>query len=313
MSLFTSILNILKFNRRNWKAVVLCILAATIFWFLNALNKTYTTNLNFPLTFEFDRANFIPVRPMPQEVRLNVTGIGWDLFKRSTGVKAASLEIPLDRPADVKKIDGSNLPRFFSNQVQDLEINFVLTDTLYIDVEPKAGKWITLAIDSVQLNIEGGYGLASDISIMPDSVYIEGPDRLIRSFSEPVLLRLHQQNIDEPFMEDVVIEIPSSDVIHRDPPTVAVMFDVEKMINVEDSVLIAVENIPPTVANVETESIPITISVPENMVEQLSLDSVRAVLDLKNFTRGEAVIFPRIEGLPKFTRVVQLDSVRIKL
>ena len=313
MSLFTSILNILKFNRRNWKAVVLCIFAATIFWFLNALNKTYTTSLRFPLTFDFDKDNFIPVRAMPQEVRINVTGNGWDLFKRSTGVKVAALEIPLDRPSDVKKIVGSTLPRFFSNQIDGLEINYVLTDTLYLDLEPKSGKWITLALDSVQLNLEEGFGLASEISIMPDSVFIEGPNRLVQEFKEPVMLRLRQQNIDEPFMEDVEIDIPSSDVIRRDPPTVAIMFDVERMIHITDSVQIAVENVPPTVANVEQKFIPITIAIPENMVDHFSLDSVRAVLNLRDFTRGEAVIYPRIERLPKFTRVVEVDSVRIKL
>jgi hypothetical protein len=313
MRLFNSILNILKFNRRNWRAVVLCIFAATIFWFFNALNKTYTTNLNFPLQFEFDRSNYVPVRSMPQQVRINVTGNGWDLFKRSTGVKMPSLEIPLDRPSDVKKIVGSTLPIIFSNQVEGLEINFVLTDTLYLDLEPKTGRWISLGIDSIENNLREGYGLASAVSIMPDSVFIEGPERLILEFKEPVKLRLPHRNIDEPFMEDVEIGIPSSNVIKRDPPTVAVMFDVEKMITVEDSIFISVENIPPTVSKVESRKIPITIAVPQQALRQFSLDSVRAVLDLSNFRRGEAKIFPRVDGLPPFTQVIKIDSVRIRL
>src|SRR3954468_23763656 len=108
MSVFKSILNVLRFNRRNWRAVVLCIFAATIFWFLNALNKSYTTNLNFPLRFDYDKTNFVPVRSLPRQVRINVTGNGWDLFKQSTGVKNIPLEIPLERPADVKKNSGQH-------------------------------------------------------------------------------------------------------------------------------------------------------------------------------------------------------------
>src|SRR5687768_4052677 len=141
MRILYTIFSILRFNRRNWKAVVLCVFAGTVFWFFNALNKTYTTNINFPLRFDFDRTNFVPVKSLPEQVRMNVTGNGWDLFKRSTGVKAGALEIPLERPADVKKIVGGTLPIIFSNQVDGLEINFVLTDTLYLDLEPKAGKW----------------------------------------------------------------------------------------------------------------------------------------------------------------------------
>ena len=85
MRILDSIFNILRFNRRNWKAVVLCMFTATIFWFFNALNKTYTTNINFPLDFEFDRQNFIPVKGLPQFVRLNVLETGGSF---SSGARA---------------------------------------------------------------------------------------------------------------------------------------------------------------------------------------------------------------------------------
>jgi hypothetical protein len=313
MRFFNSILNILRFNRRNWRAVVLCIFAATIFWFLNALNKTYTTNINFPLRFDYDLANYVPVKALPEYVRINVTGDGWDLFKRSTGVKVAALEIPLERPAEVKKIVGSTLPKFFTNQADGLAINFVLTDTLYVDLEPRAGRWINLTIDSLELNMKKGYGVASEVSIMPDSVFVEGPQRLITRLKEPVSLKLRQRNIDENFMEDVEIDIPSSDIIKRDPPTVAVMFDVERMRIVQDSLLVTAENIPSTISFIQTRYIPVTFSIPENQLSNFKSDSLHAVLDLSNFRRGEAKILPKIKGLPPFAKVVKMDTVRIRL
>src|SRR5215216_6687499 len=104
MRFFNSILNILRFNRRNWKAVALCIFAATVFWFFNALNKNYTTNINLPLVFDYDRENFMAVRPLPEAVRFNVTGLGWNLFRRSAGLKIPPLVVPLPQPGEVKKI-----------------------------------------------------------------------------------------------------------------------------------------------------------------------------------------------------------------
>lgn len=313
MRFFNSLLNILRFNRKNWRAVVLCIFAATVFWFFNALNKTYTTNINFPVSFDFDKANYVPVNSLPRDVRINVTGNGWDLFKRSTGVKAAPLEIPLGRPAEVKKIVGSTLPVIFSSQVDGLEINFVLTDTLYVDLEPRAGRWIKLAMDSLQFNLRKGYALSSKVLLIPDSVFLEGPLRLISAFKEPVPLKLRQRNIDENFQEDVELDIPMSDVIKRDPPTVSVQFEVAPLVTVQDSILITAENVPPTVAEIESKYIPITVSVPETLLEEFTLDSARAVLDLRNFTKGEAKILPRIEGLPPFSNLVKIDTIRISL
>jgi hypothetical protein len=313
MKLFNSILNIFRFNQRNWKAVVLCVFAATIFWFFNALNKSYTTNINFPLRFDYDHDNFVPVRNLPAQVRLNVTGNGWDLFKRSTGVKVIPLEIPLERPSDVKKIVGNTLQPFFSSQVDGMELNFVLTDTLYVDLEPKAGKFIRLTMDSIQFNLKKGYGLVSDVDISPDSIFVEGPRPLINRIKEPFKLRLRQRNIDDAFSEDVEIDLPQSDVIKRDPPTVSIRFKVDRMINMIDSVKLTAENIPSTVSYIEDAWIPVTFEVREGTDMNEMLKEVRAVMDLRNFKRGSARVLPKVIGLPPFTRVVKIDSINIKL
>ncbi len=313
MRLFHSILNIFRFNRRNWRAILLCFFAATIFWFFNALNKSYTTNLNFPLSFEYDREQFVPVRTLPAQVRLNVTGNGWDLFKRSAGVKVVPLEIPLERPADVKKIVGTSLQRFFATQVDGMELNFVLTDTLYVDLEPKAGRWIKLTMDSLHFNLKRGYGLVSEVIIKPDCIYVEGPQPLINRIKEPFKLRLRQRNIDESFSEDVEIDLPQSDIIKRDPPTVSIDFKVDRMINIMDSVKLEAENIPPTVSYIEETWVPVTIEVPEGTNMKEALREARAVMDLKDFKRGSARVLPKVKGLPPFMRVIKIDSVNIKL
>ncbi|MBT1703567.1 hypothetical protein [Chryseosolibacter indicus] len=313
MKVGNPLFNVLRFNHKNWKAVVLCFLAATVFWFFNALNKTYTTNINFPLTFDYDQNNFVPVKSLPREVRINVTGNGWDLFRRGSGVKIPALEIPLERPMETRKIVGSTLPAFFSNQMEGLQINYVLTDTLYLNLEPKIGRWVSLGIDTSKLSVKNGFMLASRVSIMPDSIYLEGPKPLVNEMKEPIVINVPFENIDENFMEDVEVQVPSSDIIKRNPPTVAVMFNVEKTVTIQDSIRLVIENLPSTVWPVlGRKEIPITVAIPQSMQNLLILDSAKAILDLKTVARGDRKILPRIEGLPAFTKVIHLDSVRVK-
>src|SRR5689334_19421744 len=103
------IFNLLRFDRANWKAVVLCILAAMTFWTFNSFNKEYSTNLRFPILFEFDGEKYLPSEHFPKSVTLNVTGIGWDLIRRQVGMKAPQVIIPLDRPSEIKKIVAATL------------------------------------------------------------------------------------------------------------------------------------------------------------------------------------------------------------
>jgi hypothetical protein len=315
MRFLYNIFNVLRFNRRNWKAVVLCVFTAMVFWFFNALNKTYTTNISFPLSFEYDDENFIAVDGLPQNIPLNVTGNGWELFKRSTGVKTESLEIPLERPGDIKKIVGPDLKFSFTAQLgEGLLVNQVLSDTLYLDLEPKAGRWVKVAVDSVQYNIKAGYGLASEIAIIPDSTFVEGPKRLVEKIKEPVMLTIPQRNLDEHYVENIEVELPYEQLLTLRPPAVSVMFNVEEMITMRDSIGLALINIPASVSEVvNSGKVPVTLSVPERFAEDLNTDSLTAVLDLRNFKGGKEKILPRVEGLPPFSSVLKIDSVIVSL
>ncbi len=313
MSFVNSILNILRFNKKNWKAVVLCIFAATVFWFFNALNKSYSTTITFPLTFDYDHEKFIPIRPLPMSVRLNVTGIGWNLFRRSVGVKVPPLIIPLDRPADVKKIVGSTLPALFSNQLGDFQINFVMTDTLRLAFEPKAERKVMLKLDLPPALFKECYALISPIHIIPDSVLLEGPQRLIKNLPDLVYITIPQRNIDENFTEVVEVKFVNDDYIRRDPATVDITFQVDKLIKKDDSVRLELINTPKNMwPFIERKKIICTVAVPETMLNFYNVDSIKAVVDLEKFKKGETKVLPTLEGLPPFTKVIKVDSISIK-
>ena len=314
MSFFNSIFNILRFNKKNWKAVVLCIFTATVFWFFNALNKDYTTTINFPLAFDFDRDRFIPVKPLPADVRINVTGIGWNLFRRSTRVKVPPLVIPLEKPADVKKIVGSTLPAFFANQLGDFQINFVITDTLQLAIEPKARRKLSLRITDPASFIATGYILISPIHITPDSILVEGPEKSIRRLAEPVILNLRQHNLDANFTENVLVDFLDGGLIKGSPPAVEVSFQVDKLVEVNDSVGLELINVPEHAGPyLEKKKMPIKIGVPQSMLNFYSADSVKAVVDLADFTRGTRKVLPSLKGLPPYTQIIKIDSLFIKL
>ena len=309
-----SILNILRVNKGNWKAVLLCLFAAMVFWFFNALNKNYTTSISFPLSFEYDRGTYVSVRPLPGVVRINVTGIGWNLFRRSVGIRVPPLVIPLDRPSDVKKIVGSTLPAFFANQLADFQINFVITDTLHIAIEPKLERRLAVRVPVPTHFFQNGYVMTSDVSISPDSITLVGPQTLVSGLEEPVTLQLTQRNIDEDFEESVAVKFLNDELIQRQPASVNVTFKVDRLIEVSDSATLEFVNTPRDVRAIEpTKKVPCRVAIPERLLNGFVRDSLRAVVDLADFTRGETTVLPQLEGLPPYAKTIALDSIRIKL
>lgn len=311
MGFVNSIFNLFRFNKKNWKAILLCVFAATIFWFFNALNKNYAANIGFHIVFDYDHEKFVPVKELPEKIRLNVTGNGWDLFRRSSGLKVPPLVIPLERPAEVKKIVGSSLPPLFATQLDGLQINFVLTDTIYLDINPRTKRIVKLTVDSVGKYIQRGRGVVSPVTIVPDSVMVEGPESLINTLPPVIALTLPEDRIKTNY-DDVVEVVLGSEYINRTPPVVRVSFQVEGLEEVTQTCPLRLVNVPERLRVViEKSEVSVTFLAPSSAGKSIRSDSIQAVIDLRGVPKGNQKVAPRVTGLPPYSQLLKVDTVTV--
>lgn len=289
-------------------------MAATVFWFFNALNKNYSANITFPLTFEYNDETFVPVKPLPTSLRLNVSGMGWDLLRKSSGLKVPPLVIPLERPSETRKIVGSMLPAHLATQLEGLQINFVLTDTLQIEVDERARRKFGIAIDSLRRYLHPDYGLFGSVQISPDSVWIDGPKRVVNELPDVLTLALPRRNISKDFSEEIEIVFKNNESVKRNPPVIEVAFELEKLIEVNDHVpLDLIHASSKTRAAFTGKEVNFTYRLPGSLLKKFSADSIRATIDLSDFQKGNHKLVPLIEGLPQQAYLVKVDTVRVDL
>lgn len=314
MKIIHIISKLFRFNRTNWKVVALCFLAALVFWLFNALNKHHTTNVSFPIQFEFDQDRYVAVQ-IPNRVRLNVSGIGWDLLRRGVGLKLPALTIPLERPAEVKKIVGSTLPIVLSSQIGALQINYVVNDTLYLQIEPRDSHRFKLVTDVADVTFETGYGRISPVVILPDSVELEGPRSILHKLPDSIILILSRKNLDENLREEIEVSVPGKEWIKRNPPVVEVRFEVGEVEDIEWKLKFEVLNKLPSL-RVEgmVDSVKCRIRIPKTEGRALlAQSSARAFVDMKGLQEGELFVVPKAEGLSPLTQVLSIDTIRLRL
>lgn len=311
MSVTDSILGLFRFNKKNWKAIVLCFFAAMVFWFFNALNKNYSANITFPLVFDYDTEKYLPAKPLPTHIRLNVNGLGWDLFRKSAGLKVPPLVIPLDKPVETRKIVASTLPAVFSTQLSGLQVNFVLTDTLFIDIDQRSSRTLPLTIEHPGAHIRENF-IARNITLDPSTVMLEGPRTAIENLPDTLALRLSRKNIDENFSDDVEVILPEGEFIKRNPPVVRVTFSVEPSIEIQKSV--PVEWSSPSTryrVSVAEKSVQVLYRIPASEEQHSSDSELKASINLNRLTKGVSSAVPMIEGLPPYAELIRVDSVHI--
>ena len=222
----------------NWKVVVLSLAVATTFWFFNALSKNYDAVVDYPIRFDFAADSVVVVDPLPEYIKLEVAGGGWDLLRRTTKIGATPVVIKLDNPTEVKLLPKNNLQRIISEQMKDVTVQFILTDSLFINIQPEISRMVVVKIDSATIDLEEGHRITSPIQLPEDSILITGPENLVSQLRSPYLIQVEEKEIDSDFEEAIEIPLPNKDIMQASPPEAYVSFRVEEFKEVSINVTI---------------------------------------------------------------------------
>jgi hypothetical protein len=305
-------INLFQFNRTNWKAVTLCLLAATVFWFFNSLNKNHSTVIRFPLTLLYDQQKFVPASALPREIAINVNGNGWDLFRKHFGLKVPNLTVPLDKPTEIKRLSGASLVPIFASQIGNLNINYIVTDSLRIQLDEKFSRKFRLTGDLSEITFKKGFGRISPVIILPDSVMLSGPKNLLLHMPDSIMLTVGPKKLDQNFREQIEVPLPESDFISRNPPVVDVMFEVGPMVEVEKWVKLKLDKMSWGV-EIEKDTIRALFELPERDTEAFQPYSFTVSIDPESIRRGETkFIKPSVNDLPLWAKLIYIDSVKVK-
>ncbi|TGE13073.1 YbbR-like domain-containing protein [Hymenobacter elongatus] len=175
-------------ERSYWRAVTACFLAASTFWLLNALNKTYTTRITYPLSWRYDEQRFIPVQPLPTEIAVNVTGRGWKLLRKHLLLDVKPAEVRLRRLPATRFIMGQSLRPALQTAMEGLQFNYVLADTLWIEFDRLVTRRLPLTLSPMA----DGSALPYAAIFTPESIAFRGPARTVNSLASPYPVHLPQ-------------------------------------------------------------------------------------------------------------------------
>ena len=297
----------------NWKVIMLCLVGAMTFKFLNSMNKEYTTNIEYPIAFIFDEARYLIVDKLPEEIQLNLTGLGWNLLRVNLGGDVRPLSIPLENPAEVKKIVGSTLPTFFSNQLNDFKLNFVLTDTLYINIDHKDTVLRALWVNENRIDLKEGFGVYGAIDISPDTVSLNGPGTLLQALSDTLWINIPREGLEEAYSEDLSVAVARPDLIEIEPAMVTVSFKVEPFVEKTDTVSISFSNFLTSNWKVEDSTALVRYSVFAALADSIPRGDFVIKADGQLYNAADSTVTLMLEQYPEMARDVQLVNARIRL
>jgi hypothetical protein len=237
-------------NNRRLVIFTLCLVTATILWFLNALSKNYTTNLNYPVKYiNLPRNKFI-INDPPKNLNLKVYGHGFTLLRYKMRFAVTPFALNISEIFEENKPPGSGSISIVTGNIIDNVSGQISSDIQIMDIKPAA---ISLVFDSlesrlipikplVDISFRSRFGLAGNMVTIPAIVLATGPRALIESIDTIYTRHKIIKNVDEDLTTEIALEIPKK--ISVDYQKAVVKIPVDEFTEKSFSVPITMRSIP---------------------------------------------------------------------
>ena len=296
--------------------VALCFLGATTFWFFNALNKDYATRLNYPVEFVFDEEEYVVVEELPEKVNLVVTGGGWNLLKKTLWFNNQPIKIQMEDPASLKFLTRASLESIISDsdQLSDVRINYLVTDTLHLKIEKRDSKKVALAIDSAGISLDKNYRIVSPVKVAPDSAVVTAHSSFIRALADSLLLPVPYKQLNKSFDEVIDLSEMESDKIQIEPDQIRIQFDVARFSRTSRPASIRPVNFPSdsSVYLVDSTAV-VSFTVQDEYLQEAQSAEFVLVADYRRLNPQDSTVALTIRRVPSFVSDVEIETETVPL
>jgi YbbR domain-containing protein len=218
-------------SKTDYKAVFISLLAAIIFWIMNALNKDgYSQKMSFPLQFSYNDSLYIPTQPLPEKISVNVSGNGWNLLRKAFALDITPVKYSIEKPLKTKYLNTGSLTDSLSDYIKDVKVNYVVADRFDLEFDRKISKEFTVRVDSTSIPLKERYVISSLINVNPRKVVLEGPESTLENMGNTIYVKVPGKRLQDNFDDEIKLPIPPNSQIKPNKDRVAVSFEVSELL-----------------------------------------------------------------------------------
>lgn len=304
---------------RNILTYGICVIIATILWFLNALNKDYTAEISYPVKYtDFPKGKHL-ISELPKDIILEVNAKGFALL----GYKVSTSFLPITFNVNTyskHKLEGNGVLEYtvntreimdkISNQLsQDIKLQNITPETIEFRFSRSVSRKIAI-YPVIKYSLKKQYILKDKIQVTPDSILISGPSNLIDTMKYVYTNPLRFGEISKKVSDQVdLVNIPGVDLPIQE---VTVQMDIEKFTESKKNIILKTRNLPDSLnIRLFPENINITYEVGLSKYDKITDADFEFSVDYEQCL-GASFLTVKIDKVPSFIQNLVVTTQKVE-
>jgi len=282
------------------------LLISTAIWFLNALSKNYTSDIEYPLIYTDFPEEKVFVGELPEHLDLQINSHGYALLRYKMFRKPVPISFNVSSFNLSRGVDSSSayiLTRYLRDQISrqlpgELQLLDVKPDTLYFQFADKVSRRVEIRPD-FNYTIVAQFTIKDRIRLTPDSVEVTGPDLIMDTLEYVLTEHLDLGELTRNFSDRVRLSMQPD--LSYSVSRVSCSIELERFTELQVTVPVEVLNVPDSL-NVQTfpSSITINCKVGLSNYDRIENYPFRAVADFLKIDERVPTLNVSIQNTPGY-------------
>ena len=267
------------------------------------------------MVFLYEADSTYLLSQLPERITLQVSGGGWNLLRKTLLVNTQPVVIALDEPTEVKAIPGIALTDEVEAVLGDVSLEYIVTDTLRIDIDSVSEKDVTVVLDSAAVDLENNHWITSRVAINPRGVKLHGPASVISRAGDTLMVSLADQDIDENYEATIPLSYINA-MVEVIPKEANVTFKVASFVALSKRVPLTLLNFPKdSSVYLAQKQVDISYWVREALATNDSIKNAqfRIVANFNNINSRDSTLIPIISERPNFAKRIAIRPNKFKV
>lgn len=273
-------------NRRLY-VFLFCLSLSLLFWLLNALSKTSTTEVLFKVSYVNQPMNKVILNELPKQLSIKIKGLGFDLMGYKLRLRQSGVKVDLSRlerlndEVRTSTLATSSFSNAIGNQLgEQIEIKAIFPDSIRFLLDKRVEKKVKI-IANTTLNFKKQFQQYGKTIIKPAITTVSGPASILDTLTEIYTADLIVNDLAETITESIGFNsVYLESKLLFNPQKVVLHIPVEKFTETTIMVNVKAINVPDSL---EIKPIPSEVEVkfiiPLSKMAKLTSTTFNAEID----------------------------------